>query len=184
MGTVSTRKNVIALVRAVADRAALDLPLVMIGPDGQGAREVDGEIARLDGRARVLRTGFLPDADAAALVQGAAVLLHPALGEGFGFVPLEAMAVGTPVIASRISSVPEVVGQAAVLVDEPTDPALLGPGSGQLIGDRDGLAALARAGSERAAEFTWAGDGPADARDLRGIGRCLSPRGRPAAGTG
>ena len=155
VGTVSTRKNVIALVRAIAELGGDGPPLIMIGPDGQGAREVDAEIARLDGCARVLRTGFLPDADTAALVQGAAVLLHPALGEGFGFVPLEAMAVGTPVIASRISSVPEVVGQAAVLVDEPTEPALWAGALARLIGDPDRRAALARAGSDRAAGFTW-----------------------------
>lgn len=156
VGAVSTRKNVIALVRALAELGSAGLPLVMIGPDGQGSREVDAEIARLDGRSRVLRTGFLPDADAAALVQGAAVLLHPALGEGFGFVPLEAMAVGTPVIAGRVSSVPEVVGDAAVLVDEPTQPASWAHALTELMADDDRRAALAQAGTERAAGFTWA----------------------------
>lgn len=156
VGAVSTRKNVIALVRALANLGGAGPTLIMIGPDGQGSRQVDAEIARLGGGSRVLRTGFLPDADAAALVQGAAVLLHPALGEGFGFVPLEAMAVGTPVIASRISSVPEVVGDAAVLVDEPTDPASWAHALTELMADDDRRAALARAGAERAARFTWA----------------------------
>lgn len=156
VGTVSTRKNVISVVRAMAELADAALPLVMIGPDGQGAREVDAEIARLDGRSRVLRTGFLPDAETAALVQAAAVLLHPALGEGFGFVPLEAMAVGTPVIASRISSVPEVVGPAAVLVDQPTEPACWAQAVAGLMNSEDHRADLIRAGSTRAAQFTWA----------------------------
>jgi glycosyltransferase involved in cell wall biosynthesis len=156
VGTVSTRKNVIALVRAMAQLGSAGLPLVMIGPDGQGSREVDAEIARQDGRSRVLRTGFLPDPDAASLVRGAAVLLHPALGEGFGFVPLEAMAVGTPVIAGRISSVPEVVGDAAVLVDEPAEPASWAHALTELLADDDRRAALARAGAQRAAGFTWA----------------------------
>jgi glycosyltransferase involved in cell wall biosynthesis len=155
VGTISTRKNMIAVVRAMAELAEAGLPLVMIGPDGQGSREVDAEIARLGDRARVLRTGFLPDADTAALVQGAAMLLHPALGEGFGFVPLEAMAVGTPVIASRISSVPEVAGQAALLVDHPTEPADWARAMSELMGDEDRRAALARAGLERAARFSW-----------------------------
>jgi glycosyltransferase involved in cell wall biosynthesis len=127
----------------------------MIGPDAQGSSEVDAEIARLDGRVRVVRTGFISDGDAAALVQGAAVLLHPALGEGFGFVPLEAMAVGTPVIASRISSVPEVVGDAAVLVDEPTEPTSWAQALTELIADENRRLALARAGEERAAQFSW-----------------------------
>lgn len=156
VGTVSTRKNVISLVRAMAELGSAGPSLIMIGPDGQGAVEVDGEIARLDGRCRIVRTGFLPDADTAALVKGAAVLVHPALAEGFGFVPLEAMAVGTPVIASRISSVPEIVGQAAVLVDEPMEPTLWARALRDLLGDQDRRAALVRAGSLRAAEFTWA----------------------------
>jgi glycosyltransferase involved in cell wall biosynthesis len=84
------------------------------------------------------------------------MLLHPALGEGFGFVPLEAMAAGTPVIASRISSVPEVVGPAAVLVDQPTEPACWAQAVAELIEDEDRRAALAQAGLERAAQFSWA----------------------------
>jgi glycosyltransferase involved in cell wall biosynthesis len=156
VGTVSTRKNVVALVRAVAEMPGSGIPLVMIGPDGQGSREVDGEIARVHGRARIVRTGFLPDAEAAALVRGAGVLLHPALGEGFGFVPLEAMAVGTPVIASRISSVPEVVGDAAVLVSEPTEPASWAQALTELMADDERRTALTRAGVERAGQFSWA----------------------------
>lgn len=156
VGTVSTRKNVVALVRAVAEMPGLGIPLVMIGPAGQGSREVDAEIARVGGHARIVRTGFLPDAEAAALVRGAAVLLHPALGEGFGFVPLEAMAVGTPVIASRTSSVPEVVGDAAVLVSEPTEPACWAQAVTELIADDERRMALTRAGAERARQFSWA----------------------------
>ena len=155
VGAVSTRKNMIALVRAMAELEEAALPLVMVGPDGQGAREVDAEIALLNGRAQVLRTGFLPDSDTAALVQGAAVLLHPALGEGFGLVPLEAMAVGTPVIASRVSSIPEIVGQAAALVDQPTEPSAWARTLSELMQDEDRRAALALAGSDRAAEFSW-----------------------------
>lgn len=155
VGAVSTRKNMVALVRALAELAGAGPPLVMIGPDAQGSSEVDAEIARLDGRGRVIRTGFISDGDAAALVQGATVLVHPALGEGFGFVPLEAMAVGTPVIASRISSVPEVVGDAAVLVDEPTEPTSWAQALTELIADEDRRLALARAGEERAAQFSW-----------------------------
>jgi glycosyltransferase involved in cell wall biosynthesis len=155
LGSVSTRKNVITIVQAAAQLSAATLPLVLIGPDGHGVDEVDAEIAQLAGRARILRTGFLPDADTAALVQGAAVLLHPALGEGFGFVPLEAMAVGTPVIAGRLSSVPEIVGDAAVLVDEPTNPEAWAADLTALIQDDARRAALAEAGRARAGRFTW-----------------------------
>lgn len=155
VGAVSTRKNVITTVRALAELPPPAVPLVMIGPNGHGADQVDAEIGRLDGQARVLRTGFLSDADAAALVQGAALLVHPALGEGFGFVPLEAMAVGTPVIAARLSSVPEIVGDAAVLVDEPTNPAAWAGATAALMRDEGRRAALAESGQARVRRFTW-----------------------------
>ncbi len=125
---VSTRKNVITIVRAAAELAEPQADVMMIGPDGPGAAEVDAEIAGLDGRARVVRTGYLPDQETAALVQAAGVLVHPALGEGFGFVPLEAMAAGTPVIAARVSAVPEVTGEAALPGRQPHGPVSVGAG--------------------------------------------------------
>lgn len=155
VGAVSTRKNVIALVRAAAERAAQSVPLVMVGPDGIGADAVSAEIARLDGKARVVRTGYLSDPETAALVQGAAVLVHPALGEGFGFVPLEAMAVGTPVIAGRVASIPEVVDDAAMLVDEPASPGAWAQALTDLMGSEQHRATLSAAGQRRAAEFSW-----------------------------
>jgi glycosyltransferase involved in cell wall biosynthesis len=156
VGAVSTRKNVVALVRAAAELRDERIALVMIGPDGHGAETVDTAIARLDGSARVIRTGYLPDLETAALVQGAAVLLHPTLGEGFGFVPLEAMAAGTPVIAARVGAVPEVVGDAAVLIDEPTRPSAWASAVTELMGDTGRRAALAAAGEQRAGAFSWA----------------------------
>jgi glycosyltransferase involved in cell wall biosynthesis len=167
VGAVTTRKNVVALVRAAGCPDAHRLPLVLVGGDGHGAAAVDAEIARLDGRGRVLRTGYLPDDDVAALVHGAAVLAHPALAEGFGMVPLEAMAAGTPVIAARTSSIPEVVGDAARLVDEPEDPGAWAQGLGELIDSADDRRELATAGRRRAAEFSWA----RTARTMLGIYR-------------
>jgi alpha-1,3-rhamnosyl/mannosyltransferase len=155
LGAVSTRKNVVTLVRAAASLPSPGVPLVMIGPDGHGSEEVDAEIARANGPARLVRTGYLPDRDTAALIRGAAVLVHPALGEGFGFVPLEAMAAGTPVIAARTSSVPEIVGEAAVLVDEPTDPAAWARAVTELVQDDGRRAALTAAGAERVERFSW-----------------------------
>jgi glycosyltransferase involved in cell wall biosynthesis len=155
LGAVSTRKNVVTLVRAATATPGLGIPLVMIGPDGHGVEEIVAEIARASGPARVLRTGFLSDGDTAALVRGAAVLVHPALGEGFGFVPLEAMAAGTPVIAARISSIPEVVGDAAALVDEPTDPGAWAKAVRALVEDERRRAELIAAGTERVRQFSW-----------------------------
>jgi glycosyltransferase involved in cell wall biosynthesis len=155
VGAVSTRKNSIVLVQALAELGPGTLPLVMIGPDWHGADRVDQEIARLNGRARVLRTGYLPDATTASLVQGAAVLLHPALAEGFGFVPLEAMAAGTPVIAARVGAVPEVVGDAAVLVDPPNEAGAWAAAVKALLEDENQRATLSEEGLRRVARFSW-----------------------------
>lgn len=156
VGQISTRKNLIPLVQALAQLPAAErVPLLLIGPEGHGSDRVDAEIAKLDGGAQVRRTGFLPDADAAALVAGAAVLVHPALGEGFGFVPLEAMAARTPVIAAAVSSIPEVTADAALLVDTPADPEAWAGALVELLRDRQQRAAMAVAGQQRAAGFSW-----------------------------
>ncbi len=155
VGWVATRKNLIPLIRAMAELPGQRIPLLLVGPDGHGAETVDAEIARLDGTVRVLRTGFLSDAETAALVRGAAVLLHPSLGEGFGLVPLEAMAVRTPVIAARASSVPEVVGHAAILIDQPMEPKAWGDALMDVLGSTELRAELAAAGERWAATFSW-----------------------------
>jgi glycosyltransferase involved in cell wall biosynthesis len=155
VGAVSTRKNVITLVRAAAELRDHGLSLVLIGPDGHGAAEVDSEIARIGSTGHVVRTGYLDDPQTAALVQAAAVLLHPTLGEGFGFVPLEAMAARTPVVAARVSSIPEVVGDAAVLVGEPTEPQAWAREIIELVGDAARRQTLVAAGTGRIAQFTW-----------------------------
>lgn len=154
LGAVSTRKNVSALVRGMA---GMSCPLVLVGPDGHGAESIDAEIACLHRGARVIRTGYVSDDDAAALVRSAAILAHPALGEGFGFVPLEAMAADTPVVAAGLSAIPEVVGDAAVLVDEPTQPEAWTDALSELLASPERRRALAQAGRRRAREFTWRG---------------------------
>ena len=156
VGAVSARKNVITLVRAVAQLHQPSAPLVLIGADGHGAAEVEAEIARLNGASRVIRTGYLSDVEAAALVQGAAVLAHPAIAEGFGMVPLEAMAAGTPVIAGRVSSIPEVVGDAAVLVDEPTEPAAWAAALSEVMESSERRRELVARGHRQARSFSWA----------------------------
>lgn len=156
VGQVSTRKNLVPLVRAFAKLPVEQrVPLVMIGADGHGVHAVETEIARLDGGARVRRTGYLPDSETAPLVAGAAVLVHPCLGEGFGFVPLEAMAARTPVIAAAVSSVPEVAGDAALLIDEPNEPEAWASALAGLLDDPDRRATMAAAGAQRAATFSW-----------------------------
>jgi glycosyltransferase involved in cell wall biosynthesis len=170
IGTAEPRKDLPGLVRAF-DRLATrhpDLALVLAGPPGWGEEALVSAIDAAGAGARVVRTGWLEPPVLAALLQEASVLAFPSVYEGFGFPPLEAMAAGVPVVATRAGSLPEVLGDGAVLVD---------------VGDNDGLAeALARvlddstlrqdlvaAGSARAASFSWERCGDELARLYRDV---------------
>jgi len=88
------------------------------------------------------------------LYNGAEALIFPTLYEGFGAPPLEAMACGTPVVASNVTAVPEVVGDAAVLID-PYDVEQMAEGIHQILSDHGLRAELVRKGLQRARSFTW-----------------------------
>jgi glycosyltransferase involved in cell wall biosynthesis len=98
--------------------------------------------------------GFVPDDTLAALYRLATVFVFPSLYEGFGLPPLEAMASGTPVVTSNTSSLPEVVGDAAVLVD-PYSSASIADGMQQVLGDDTLRKAMSARGRARAREFSW-----------------------------
>jgi len=105
-------------------------------------------------RGRVVLTGFLSDEDLVGVLAGARCFLYPSLHEGYGFPPLEAMACGTPVVTSATSSLPEVVGDAGLLVD-PRDPEAVAGAVERLLGDDELHASLRRKGLERASSYTW-----------------------------
>lgn len=148
-GTVEPRKNLVGLMDAWAGLEG-DAELVLVGPPGW---ETEGIVrrARAD---RVRMLGFVPDDELAALYGLCAVFAYPSLYEGFGLPVLEAMACGAPVVTSNLSSLPEVAGDAAILVD-PRDPAALRGALARLLADPAERARLAAAGRERAATFTW-----------------------------
>jgi glycosyltransferase involved in cell wall biosynthesis len=98
--------------------------------------------------------GFVPEETLAALYRLASVFVFPSLYEGFGFPPLEAMASGTPVITSNVSSLPEVVGDAAVLID-PMDAGAIADAMADVLGDASLRADLVRRGHERVRMFSW-----------------------------
>lgn len=102
----------------------------------------------------VVITGEVTEEDKPALYSGAAIFVYPSLYEGFGIPVLEAMACGTPVITSNTSSLPEVAGDAAVLID-PMDVEELSSGMGALLEDPQGRAEWAERGLERARQFPW-----------------------------
>jgi glycosyltransferase involved in cell wall biosynthesis len=103
---------------------------------------------------KVVLTGFVSDEDLVAVLAGARCFLYPSLHEGFGFPPLEAMACGTPVVTSDRSSLPEVVGDAGLLVD-PRSVEAVAAGVERVVRDDDLHARLRESGIRRAASYTW-----------------------------
>jgi glycosyltransferase involved in cell wall biosynthesis len=154
VGRIGTRKNLVTAIRAMAESDAGGLPLVLAGKSDDGSPQVQSEIERLKLGERIRLIGFVPDDDLPVLVQSARALLHPAVDEGFGLPPAEAMAAGTPVVAARAGSLPEVVGDAGILV-APTDASEWAGAISRLTGDDDLHATLSESGRARAQKFTW-----------------------------
>lgn len=134
VGTQEPRKNLERLTQAAEK---IGLPLVLVGKHGWGEK--------------TKTLGFIPDVDLPAIYSAATVFAFPSLYEGFGFPVLEAMACGTPVVTSNISSLPEVAGEAGVLVD-PTDIGAISKGLQKALKNREQLVSL---GKKQASLFTW-----------------------------
>ncbi len=152
VGTIEPRKNLVTLLEAWS-RMRERPPLVLGGGWGWSCGGIRARVEMLGADVRLL--GPVPAGDLPALYGLATCLAHPAWFEGFGLTPLEAMASGTPVVASSASSLPDVVGDAGVLVD-PADVEGWTEALERVCGDAGLRAALRRRGLARAAEFTWA----------------------------
>jgi glycosyltransferase involved in cell wall biosynthesis len=156
LGTIEPRKNLPALVRAFDAVAAADpeVHLVVAGKDGWDQDQFDTAVGAAKARDRIVRIGYATAAQRRDLLAGATVFAYPTLYEGFGLPPLEAMAAGAPVVAARAGSLPEVLGDAARLVDPGDDDAIAAAISG-LLDDPVARAALIARGREHAATFSW-----------------------------
>ncbi len=156
VGTLQPRKNLPRLVRAFASIAGdrPDLQLVLVGKQGWMYEALRSEVGRLGVENRVLFTGYAPAEDLPALYTGALAFAFPSLYEGFGMPALEAMSCGAPVVASNVSSLPEVVGDAGILVD-PTDETALAAALTRMADSADLRADLRARGLARARLFSW-----------------------------
>jgi glycosyltransferase involved in cell wall biosynthesis len=149
-------KNHDTLLRAFAAVAAdeHDVMLVLTGGEGPAERAVVDRISQMGLRGRVRRTGLIPRRDVMAIVRGAVALTMPSRYEGFGLPALEAMSVGTPVLAADVAALPEVVGGAGCLLPV-DDAAAWSDAMARMLDDGDERARLAEAGRVHVAAFTW-----------------------------
>ena len=172
VGGIEPRKNLEHLVRAFAMSDSGHLSLVLAGGPvrwyPEATERLDAVIQLLPEsvRARIVRTGYVSERDKLALLSGATVLAYPSIYEGFGFPVLEAFAAGVPVLTSNVSSLVEVAGEAAVLVD-PADVDAIAAALSELVADEDLRAVLSAAGVARASRFTWEATARATAAVLR-----------------
>ena len=157
VGTLQPRKNIESAIRAFEQlaRAGVEHRLVVVGARGWRDEQLLAMVAASPVAERIVLVGRISDDEMIGLQRGADLFVFPSLYEGFGIPPLEAMACGTPVVSSDRTSLPEVVGDAGVLVD-PTDVPALADAIAGVIGSPEQGADLSRRGLARAAGFTWA----------------------------
>jgi len=153
VGAIQRRKNIARLVEAF-ESVDREWQLVLVGSAGYGAPEIMARIAASPARERIRVRGYVPSAELDVWYRRASIFAFPSLDEGFGMPVLDAMAAGTPVIASNRSAVAEVAGDAAWMVN-PEDTADLAAALAELTRDAQRRADLSGRGLLRAAQFTW-----------------------------
>ncbi len=156
--TLEPRKNIAHTIRCfiklVQEQGLKDVNLVLSGTKGWDFHHIFDELKSPEIKKRIITTGFVDDADLAALYSGAIGFVYPSLYEGFGLPPLEALQCGTPVITSNTSSLPEVVGHAGITIS-PTDEDALCQAMLTLISDDKMRNELSGASILQAAKFSW-----------------------------
>ncbi len=158
LGTIEPRKNYVRLIQAYQQLRAengIAHDLIIGGGKGWLYQDVFDEVKSLGLEKQVRFLGFVPDDDLLGMLSLAELFVYPSIYEGFGLPPLEAMACGTPVVASNTSCLPEILGDAAVFVD-PLDVSSMANGMISMLSN-DGLKNDMKArGIKRASRFTWA----------------------------
>jgi len=157
VGTLEPRKNLQKLIKAYSilpEYLKSDYLLVVCGKKGLFFEELFRAVKELKLEEKVIFTGYVPDEDLPFLMNGAEVFVYPSLYEGFGLPPLEAMACGTPVISSKVSSLPEVVNDAGILIN-PNDVEELSDALLRVLSNNELRAQLSEKGLKQASKFSW-----------------------------
>jgi glycosyltransferase involved in cell wall biosynthesis len=150
---VKNRKTVVQAFEHLADKYP-DLTLVLVG-DNWEKSDIPRIIETLSSEDRVVDLGFVANNRLPALYTAASAFINPSLHETFGFPNLEAMACGCPVVSSNCYAIPEIVGDEAVLLDNPEDPEALASEIITLLNNDQYRETLARAGRHRTKQFSW-----------------------------
>ena len=156
VGTLEQRKNIPTLIKAFykLKKDETKQKLVIAGGKGWKYKEIFETIDKLNLQKDVIFTGYVLDEDLPALYNAADLFVYPSLYEGFGLPPLESMACGTPVITSNTSSLPEVVGDAGIMVD-PYDVDRLADAMHKVLSNEELREDMIKRGLERAKMFSW-----------------------------
>jgi alpha-1,3-rhamnosyl/mannosyltransferase len=155
VGAIEERKNLRRLVDVYKSltESGMELPpLILVGPKLDRADEILASAAGVTG---VRHIGYVDDGHLPSLYRGASGFIYPSLYEGFGLPPLEAMASGTPVAVSRLTSLPEVVGDCGVYIEDPESEESIAEGIRELVGLGSRRDELVKSAKDRARRFTW-----------------------------
>ncbi|HWR59588.1 MAG TPA: glycosyltransferase family 1 protein [Thermodesulfovibrionales bacterium] len=158
VGEISERKNIVRLVRAYDGLKTKDKlaqrKLVLVGKRTSDTERMVSEVKSLHLESQILFTGYVPDEDLPFLYNGASVFVFPSLYEGFGIPPLEAMQCQVPVVASSATSIPEVVGNGALLFD-PYNVEDIADKLDHVLSKKADIDRLLQAGLKQAQQFSW-----------------------------
>jgi glycosyltransferase involved in cell wall biosynthesis len=172
VGNAQPRKNLIRLLEAFADiKEKIPHTLVLLGPKAsRDLRRLKTHIDKLRVNDRVMLLNYISYEELPVLYSGAVLFAYLSLYEGFGLPVIEAMACGTPVIASNTTSIPEVAGEAAILVD-PTNTEIIAKKILEILLNQDKLNELASKGLKHCAQFSWKKAAKSISSILKEIGR-------------
>jgi glycosyltransferase involved in cell wall biosynthesis len=153
LSTLEPRKNLINLIKAF-EILETDANLVIVGRKGWKCRPIFKTIRDSKKSAKIKYIGYVSEGDKSKIIKLARAVAYPSFYEGFGFVPLEAMSLGVPVVASAVTAIPEVLGEAALLVN-PYSTQEIKKALEEILDNEELRNVLIGKGKKRAAEFTW-----------------------------